>query len=168
MLFECDMVWPFYWIRSQRAKALPFVSAMFSIYDELGDGLKVKPPPPIQLHLLYQVETYIWLYTRAPVVTKAKFSTWNFMGWRKNLGYRENLFFLILAWLQFLHYQYKNAVKCFKLGNCLYWLNLIIEFQILLKAKRTYIIQKDHNKMFYKNITQLIKTLYCQGLFFWL
>ena len=56
---------------------------MFSIYDELGDGLKVKPPPPIQLHLLYQVETYIWLYTRAPVVTKAKFSHLKFYGMKK-------------------------------------------------------------------------------------
>ena len=125
--------------------------------------------PPIQLHLLYQVDTYIWLYTRAPVVTKAKFSTWNFMGWRKNLGYRENLF--LKFWLDYSFYTINVKMQSNVLNLetvSIDWLNLIIEFQILFKAKRTYIIQKDHNKMFYKNITQLIKTLYCQGLFFWL
>ena len=46
------MVSLFYLISSQRAKTLPFVIVMFSIYDEQGDGLDVKPPTPIQLHLL--------------------------------------------------------------------------------------------------------------------
>ena len=40
---------------------------MFSVYDEQGDGLEVKPPPPIQLHLLYQVEIY-YGYTPDPLL----------------------------------------------------------------------------------------------------
>ena len=48
---------------------------MFSIYDEQGGGLEVKTPLLNQLHLLHQVEICIWLYTKAPVVKKAKIST---------------------------------------------------------------------------------------------
>ena len=47
---------------------------MFSIYDDQGDGLEVKPPLPIQLNLLYQVEIYMVIH-QTPVVTKAKISS---------------------------------------------------------------------------------------------